>query len=167
MDLIDKLGIDPKLLVAQIVNFVILLLVLTKLVYKPLLKVLDDRKKMIAKSVDDGKKIEERLLALEDDRKKVISDAGREAMMIVEKAKKEAEEGRAKALENAKKEISAVAEKYRAQLQAEKADIFNQLKKEMAALVVASSEKILQREFSKDDQARLESAIKEEIKSVK
>lgn len=167
MDLIDKLGIDLKLLIAQIVNFAILLFILTKLIYKPLLKVLDDRKKMIAKSVDDSKKIEDRLSAIEADRDKVLANAGREAMAIVEKAKKEAEEEHVKIIAAAKKEISTLAERYRAQLKEEKSEIMNEVKKEVAELIVLSSEKILGREFSKDDQSRLESAIKEEIKSVK
>ena len=89
MDLIDKLGIDLKLLIAQIVNFVILLVILTKLIYKPLLKLLDDRKKMIAKTVDDSKRIEDRLAAIEADRDKVLANASKEAMVIVERAKKE------------------------------------------------------------------------------
>lgn len=167
MDLIDKLGIDLKLLIAQIVNFAILLFILTKLIYKPLLKVLDDRKKMIAKSVDDSKKIEDRLSAIEADRDKVLANAGREAMAIVEKAKKESEEEHVKIITAAKKEISTLAERYRAQLKEEKSEMMNEIKKEVAELVVSSSEKILRREFSKDDQAKLESAIKEEIKSVK
>lgn len=167
MDLIDKLGIDLKLLIAQIVNFAILLFILTKLIYKPLLKVLDDRKKMIAKSVDDSKKIEDRLAAIEADKDKVLANAGKEAMVIVEKAKKEAEEEHVKIIAAAKKEISTLAERYRAQLKEEKSEIMNEVKKEVAELVVLSSEKILGREFSPDDQSRLESAIKEEIKSVK
>jgi len=167
MDLIDKLGIDLKLLIAQIVNFVILLVILTKLIYKPLLKVLDDRKKMIAKTVDDSKKIEDRLSAIEADRDKVLANAGNEAMAIVEKAKKESEEEHAKIIVAAKKEISTLAERYRAQLKEEKAELMSEVKKEVAEMIILSSEKILKREFSKDDQSRLESAIKEEIKSVK
>ena len=167
MDLIDKLGIDLKLLIAQIVNFAILLLILTKLIYKPLLKVLDDRKKMIAKSVDDSRKIEDRLAAIEADRDKVLANAGKEAMVIVEKAKKESEEEHLRIIAAAKKEISTLAERYRAQLKEEKAELMNEVKKEVAEMVILSSEKILKREFSKDDQVRLESAIKEEIKSVK
>ncbi|MEK7126473.1 MAG: F0F1 ATP synthase subunit B [Patescibacteria group bacterium] len=167
MDLIDKLGIDLKLLIAQIVNFVILLVILTKLIYKPLLKLLDDRKKMIAKTVDDSKRIEDRLAAIEADRDKVLANASKEAMVIVERAKKESEEDHARIITAAKKEISTLAERYRAQLKEEKAELMSEVKKEVAELVVASSEKILRREFSLDDQVRLESAIKEEIKSVK
>lgn len=167
MDLIDKLGIDLKLLIAQAVNFLILLLILTKLVYKPILKLLDKRKKMIEQNVEDTKKIEERLTKIEEEKEKIISDASKKAMEAIEKAKKEAEEEKQKILMNAKKEISSLAERYRAQLQEEKKQLTQEVKAEVAALIIASSEKILRKEFKKDDQKRLEEAIKDELSSAK
>ncbi|MFA4890923.1 MAG: F0F1 ATP synthase subunit B [Candidatus Gracilibacteria bacterium] len=167
MDLIDKLGIDLKLLIAQAVNFLILLVILTKLVYKPILKLLDKRKKMIEQNVEDTKKIEERLTKIEEEKEKIISDASKKAMEAIEKAKKEAEEEKQKILMNAKKEISSLAERYRAQLQEEKKQLTQEVKAEVAALIIASSEKILRKEFKKDDQKRLEEAIKDELSSAK
>jgi len=163
MDLIDKLGIDLKLLIAQAVNFLILLAILTKLVYRPILKLLDKRKKMIEQNVEDTKKIEERLTKIEEEKEKIISDASKKAMEAIEKAKKEAEEEKQKILMNAKKEISSLAERYRAQLQEEKKQLTQEVKAEVAALIIASSEKILRKEFKKDDQKRLEEAIKDEL----
>lgn len=167
MDLIDKLGIDLKLLIAQIVNFGILLLILTKLVYKPILNLLDKRKKMIEENVENTQKIEERLEKLEEEKERIMAEASVNAMAAVEKAKKEAEEEKQKILTNAKKEISSLAERYRAQLQEEKAQMVQEIKEEIATLIVKSSEKIIRKEFKKEDQARLESAIKDELASTK
>mgnify|MGYP001588456271 CR=1 FL=1 len=61
MELISKLGIDWKLLVAQIVNFFILLFVLYKFAYKPVLEMLEKRSKTIEKGIHDAKASEERL----------------------------------------------------------------------------------------------------------
>jgi F-type H+-transporting ATPase subunit b len=47
----DKLGIDPKLLLAQLVNFTIIMLLLKKFLYKPILDMLEKRKKEIAEGV--------------------------------------------------------------------------------------------------------------------
>ncbi len=167
MELISKLGIDLKLLLAQIVNFLIIFVVLTKLVYKPIIKLLDDRKKMIQKTVDDQKAIEERLTKIEEEKGKIMADATREAMAVVEKSKKEAEEEKQKVLNNAKKEISSLAERYRAQLKDEKAQLVKEIKGEMAVLIVKASEKIIKKEFAKEDQKRLEKAIKDELSSTK
>lgn len=167
MELIDKLGIDLKLLAAQIVNFFILLFVLYKLLYKPILNLLEKRKKMIEKNVLDTKRIEERLTQIESEKKEILSKASGEAMQIIEKAKKESEEAHVKIIENAKKEISQLAERYRTQLRDEKSMMIKELKTEVSDLVIRSSEKILQKEFTKDDQEKLEDAIKSELRSVK
>lgn len=71
----EALGIDFKLLVAQIVNFGLVVLILSKLVYKPIIKLLDDRKKTIEDTIEKSKAIEERLTTLEDKEKSVLSKA--------------------------------------------------------------------------------------------
>lgn len=167
MELISKLGIDLKLLLAQIVNFLILFVVLTKLVYKPVLNLLDKRKKLIEKTVEDQRHIEERLTKIEEEKGKIMADATKEAMAVVEKSKREAEEEKQVVLTNAKKEISSLAERYRAQLKEEKAKLVKEIKGEMATLIVKASEKIIKKEFGKEDQKRLEQAIKDELSSTK
>lgn len=167
MELITKLGIDLKLLLAQIVNFLILFFVLKKLIYKPLLGLMDKRKKMIEQNVEDTKKIEERLTKLEEEKKEILKKASTEAIEIVAEAKKSAEQDHAAAMVKAKEEISALAERYRAGLREEKEALTEEIKADMANLIVESSKKIMQKEFSKDDQKRLEGAINQELKSVK
>ncbi|EKD63711.1 MAG: hypothetical protein ACD_51C00224G0008 [uncultured bacterium] len=167
MELIEKLGIDLKLLLAQVVNFLILLFVLKKLVYKPVLKMLDTRKNMIAKTVEDSKKMEERIEKLEEERKGTLAKASKEAVSIIEKAKKDAESEHQKILEKAKGEISNMMDRCRTQIVAEKNAMMKDIKKEVSALVIMSSQKILQREFSDSDQKRLKDAIAQEVRSLK
>jgi F-type H+-transporting ATPase subunit b len=167
MELITKLGIDPTLLIAQVVNFLVLLFILKALVYKPLLSLFDKRKKMIEKTVEDSQRIEERLVKLEEERKTILSDASKEAMAVVDTAKKEAEKEREEALQKAKKEISTLAERYRDQLATEKVAMIAEIKAEMAELIVRSSQKIIEKEFSDADQQRLVQAVNKELESVK
>ena len=167
MEIVSKLGIDVKLILAQIVNFVIILIVLRKLAYKPILDLLDRRKKMIEKNVDDTRKIEERMVKMEEEKKHVIADAGKKAMEIIEKAKAEAQAEREQATLNAKKEISGLAERYRAQLKAEEAKMLKDVKEEVSSLIVSVCEKILKKDFDKADQKRLVEAIRKEIASSK
>jgi F-type H+-transporting ATPase subunit b len=167
MELIEKLGIDFQLLIAQGINFFILLFILSALVYKPILKLLDKRKKMIEKTVEDSQKLEERMEKLEVDRDKVLSEASEKAMAVIEKAKEEAEAEKQKIIDDAKKEVSALAERYRAQLQEEKGKMIEEVKAEVATLMVRGCEKIVRKEFGKDDQKRLEGAIKDELASTK
>lgn len=163
MEIISTLGIDVKLIIAQVVSFLILFFILKKLVYKPVLGLLEKRRQMIEKGVEDSKKIEERLTALEEEKGKVLSEASDKAMAVIEKARQEGEQERQKALAAAKKEISSLAERYRSQLKSEKDQMSEELKAEMADLIVNSCEKILRKEFNKEDQKRLENAIRHEL----
>lgn len=167
MELIEKLGFDLKLLLAQIVNFFILFFVLKTLLYKPILNVLDKRKKMIEKNVEDTRKIEERLKQLEEEKKEILSKASKEAMAVLDHAKKTATEEHDKILAKAKKEITTLAERYRGQLAAEKTAIIKEAKESLAEMIISGSQKIIQKEFTKDDQKRLNEAISKELKSVK
>jgi F-type H+-transporting ATPase subunit b len=81
----ESLGLDIKLLVAQIVNFAILFFVLKKVLYKPLIKVIDDRNKKIAESLENSQKIETKLAKIEEKEIEIMNRAR-------DKAKKEREE---------------------------------------------------------------------------
>jgi len=81
----ESLGLDIKLLVAQIINFGILFFVLKKLLYKPIIKILDDRKHAIEESLANSKKIAEELEKLEDKKAAVIENIQSQAKKDKEK----------------------------------------------------------------------------------
>ena len=79
-------------LIAQIVNFLILVGILTKFAYKPLMKALEDRQKKIADSIDSAERERQEAQQLKLNYQQQLSDARAEAQAIVEKAEKLAEE---------------------------------------------------------------------------
>lgn len=127
----EKLGLDWKVLMAQIVNFVLLLIILRKFLYGPLVKMLDERNKRIAGALDDSKKIEEKLLNIEKkeiellnlakekakkEREEILEIALKEKEKIIEQAKdaanREVEKGLEK-LQSAQKEaVKVLSDKY-------------------------------------------------------
>ena len=70
MEIFEKLGIDVKLVIAQLVNFFILLYVLKRFAYKPVLKILEDRERKIEKGLKDAQSAEKRLHEMEEAEKK-------------------------------------------------------------------------------------------------
>jgi len=86
-DLFHQLGVDWRLLLSQGVNFLVLLGVLTFFLFKPLLKLLEERKKKIELGLKVGKEAEERLLAIDKMKEEKISEAGKIAFEIIKKAK--------------------------------------------------------------------------------
>lgn len=143
MEILSKLGIDWKLLVAQAVNFAILLALLYKFVYKPLLALLEKREKMIAKSVDDAKAIENRLRDTEKTVEETLTNARKEASRILETAEHTLEERKKSAAEKTKEDIRQIVEQARAMLKNEKKAMIQEAKADIASLVVIATERVL------------------------
>ncbi len=89
MDILNQFGVKPILLAAQVVNFLILLFILKKFMYKPLLKVLETRKQKIADSLKNAEEIEKRLVETNEKMDLMIAKASDEAQKIIEESKKE------------------------------------------------------------------------------
>jgi F-type H+-transporting ATPase subunit b len=148
MEIFAKLGIDWRLLLAQLVNFVILFSALTFLLYKPILGVLERRGKKIADSLKDAEKISEELRSAEDKSRAVLSEARSEAGKIVAAARAETDSARAIAVEKAKAEVAAVIASGRGQLAAERDAMVNEVRAVAAELVATATEKIIGEKMS-------------------
>lgn len=144
MEILSKLGIDWRLLLAQIVNFAILLAVLYRFVYTPLLALLEKREKMIAKSVEDARAIEERLRDTEKGTQEVLASARREATQILEAAEQTAEDRKKAALEKTKEDLRQIVEQTRAMLKSEKETMMQEVTHEIAHIVVQATERVLE-----------------------
>lgn len=158
MDALTSLGIDLKLLIAQIVNFGILLFVLSKFLYKPLVKILDERKDKIAQGLKDSKEAQVKLDEAEAVSRKKISEAVTQANSIIEKAKKEAELEANQILDKAKDKASVIIVKAKDSAKQQEEDIVRSVRLRIATLVGAAFEKITQ---GKADQQSIDRAIEE------
>ena len=148
MELLDKLGINWKLLIAQLINFVILFAILSKFVFAPMSKFLRERADKIAKSLQDAKEIEERMRKTVEERERIVVSARSEAERIIGDATKAGTalhaEAEAKIKATTESMITSakteIAELRRAELTAARAEI--------ADLVVAAAERVLGEEVS-------------------
>lgn len=125
----EALGLDIKLLVAQIINFGILFFVLKKLLYKPIIKLLDDRKKTIEDSISNSKKIEEELGSLEEKKSQVISKVQKEAQKEKEALVALALEEKRNIIDEAKKSSDAIVAKSVKKIQATEDASYENIKK--------------------------------------
>jgi len=89
-ELVHQLGIDWKLLVAQGVNFFVLLVVLTVFVYRPLVRLMEERRKKIEFGLKGAEEAEKRLGEIEEIKTKKIAEADKEAVGIIGSAEKKA-----------------------------------------------------------------------------
>jgi len=159
-ELFTKLGIDWKLLIAQIVNFLVLLFVLWKFAYGPVLAMLEKRQKKIEKGLADadeaGKKLEESA----EKQKEILKNARTEAKDIVEKAREQAEKSKSEIAFEAKAQAEKIIISVKAEIEQEKQKTIAEIKSEIGSLVVAATEKIVDEKMdSEKDKKMIEEAI--------
>ncbi len=162
MDFLKDFGVQPVLLAAQVVNFLILLFILNKLLYKPILKVLSERRQKIEESLRNAQDIEKKLLQTEEDRQNLLAKASEEGQNIVDDAKKQAdlliEDAKVKA------EISAqkILEEAQSKIQIERDNMRWELQKEFSKIVMLIVQKVAGKILDKQSQKQLiEKAVKE------
>jgi F-type H+-transporting ATPase subunit b len=153
MELIEKLGIDGKIILAQIVNFFLLLIVLYKFLYHPLLSVLEKRRKKIAESLKGAEELAEKTAQADLEMEKRILKAKKEAAASREIFQKEAEEERLKTKEQLLRQLEELKEKARKEIAQEKEALVLSAKKEIADLSVMLAGKILKQSISSEGEA--------------
>jgi len=143
MELLTKLGIDWRLLIAQLVNFLILVLILYKFLYKPLLKMLEGRKEKIEKGLRDAEQLGVELEKTKELQVAEIQKAKQEARGIIEEAEKRAEAAGAETKAKTKAEVEKLITVAKNQIVGEKEKMMVEIKNEAAALVLAVAEKVV------------------------
>lgn len=165
MEIVKEFGINPILLLAQIVNFTILLFLLKKFLYKPILKVLEERKTKIAKSLKQAEEIEKRLEQSTMEQEKVLNKARSEANQIVSQSKKEAKELSEKTVEQAKVVVTEMLEKNQERLKLEKEQMMIEVKKDLADLVVKATKIVSSKTLTKEDNDKMVSQALKEVEN--
>lgn len=161
-ELIHNLGIDWRLLVAQIINFLILLFLLYKFLYKPILNLLEKRSRKIQKSLEDAKKIKEELKKTEETRNKKMAEVQAQVQKIIEEANKNTEEVKSKTLDHAHQESEKIIKKTQEDIKREKEKMLAEVKEELADLVIKTSSKVIEKRIDeKTDKELIEKILKE------
>lgn len=148
-------GVQPVLLLAQIVNFLVLLFILKKLLYKPILKVLEERKQTIVQSLKNAEEIEKKLAKTAEEEEKRILKAAKEGEKIIKEAQDMAvlliEEGKIKAETLAEQVLQDA--RNQALLEGEK--IKKEMREHLSGFVMLALEKVTGKVINKEDQKKL------------
>lgn len=160
---LGMLGINLKIFIAQLINFLVVLLVLWKWMYKPLVKLLDQRAERIADSVKKAQEIEEQLSKTKNEQVQILNQAKTEAAQILSQAHTDAEKRKQEMVENAKQEVQRVVSQGKEQLKAEKVAMIRDAKSEIVEIVVAAAEKILKESVDQKKSQKLAQDTVEKI----
>ncbi len=166
MEMFQTLGINWGMLIAQAVNFGVLLAVMTFFLYRPVLRLLDERRERVRQSMEHASKLEKQVEEMEVERKKRLKEWDDQAKDFLADAKKQADTSRKELTDAAKAEVDQLLEKGRKQLEDERRALLSGLQETVTTVSIQLAEKILAREFSDADQKKLLQDLEHDVPSL-
>ncbi len=143
MEALKEFGVQWPLLVASIINFVILLLLLKKFLYAPILKTLDERREMIKKSMENAEFIEKEKKKTEERVKSSLKLANEESLKIINRAHLAAEKSKTDIIDEANQQALKIIERAKEEIGHEKDEATKAIKRESAALISSALRQIV------------------------
>ena len=146
---------DPGLFIWTIVTFLVLLALLAKFAWKPLLQALESREETIRKSLDGAQQARQELERLNQESAQMIAKARLEADAIVARSRTDAERLKEDMRQEARAESATIVKNAERQIQLETGRALEQIRHEAVDLSIAIASKVIGRNLSKDDNERL------------
>ena len=154
---------DPGLFIWTILTFLVLLGLLAKFAWRPLLQALDSRQAAISKSLDDAQQARVELERLQRESTQIIREARVEAEAIVSRSRSDAERLKEEMKQSARSEAATIVQSAERQIELETQRALQQIRHEAVDLSVMIASKLIQRNLSKEDNEKL---IEEALKQV-
>lgn len=152
---LEALGIDWNKLIAQIICFSVLLFVLWRFAYKPVLDILEKRRSKIEESLKNAEKIKNDLARTELERREMLLKANEQALQIIAEAQKTSAAQAEKKLQETTARAEALIKKAEDNIALDREKMMAELKEEIVRLVVEASARATGRILTTEDQNRL------------
>src|SRR4029077_10825210 len=146
---------DPGLFIWTIVTFLVLLALLAKFAWRPLLHALDERQQSIRKSLDDAQQAKQDLERLNAESAQIIARARQDADAIITQSRSGGDRRREEIRQKARGEADLIVKNAERQIQLETSRALEQIRHEAVDLSVMIASKIIQRNLTKEDNERL------------
>lgn len=161
----EKLGIQPFYLIAQIVNFLVLFVILKKYLYQPILKVLDERKNKIKEGLENTERINQEMQKLDEKKAQEIERTKKEAQEIIEEAKKSAQELKMEIANQAQEEAAKIKKQSLLSFEEEKKKMMEEFKTQTAWLILSTTKQVLRQSLDQQKQRELIKSVLEDMKT--
>ncbi len=158
-EILSQLGVNWRLLLSQGVNFFVLLAVLTFFVYRPLLRVMEERQKKIKLGLKGAEETERRLAAIEGERVIILAAADKNALGVISAAESEAKKRAAEISAEAQKKAETTLKEALAVAERRKHEQMAELTLRAGALVRAAIAKTVELDPKAIDEKLVERAV--------
>ncbi|GBD14812.1 ATP synthase subunit b [bacterium HR25] len=149
------LGINLPSLLAQLINFTILLVVLYFLAYKPALRYLDERRRRIQEGLEASEEAKRRLARTEEEVQAQLERARQEGQALVAQAQQVANRIQEEARAQARREAEQLLARARSEIQLERDAAIAELRREFADLTIRAAERVIRQSLDREAHRRL------------
>ncbi|MEX2356434.1 MAG: F0F1 ATP synthase subunit B [Thermaerobacterales bacterium] len=163
MVLAAEIGIDPWDLMWAAINFVVFAAILARVLWRPVIDLLDQRRQEIETNLSHAEKSRAEAQQAQDEYRQRLAQAQREGQDVIEKATRTAEGQREEILRKAQSESEQLLERARNTIAQERDQAISELRREVADLTVFATERLLRRSLEGDDHRRLAEEILMEV----
>lgn len=166
MEFFEAFGVDLPKLIFQIVNFLLLLYLLNRFLFKRVFALIDERQARISKGLEDAEAAARDRELARAERDAALAEARKEAAEMLARANKIADDTRNEILASAKADAEQVTERAREEINAEKERAMAELRAEVADLALAAAGKLVRREMDTETQRSLVEEFLAEVEPV-
>ena len=163
----EGLGINLPLLIAFIVNFLILFGLLSLFLYKPVLKMLDERQAKIKESMDQAEEIRQQTARTEEEIKSQLDSARKEGQQIVAQAEQIGERLKSEAKEEARQEAESLIAKASIEMQRQRDIDLQELRGQFADIAILAAEKVINETLDKEKHRKIINKVLDESNTLK
>lgn len=153
--MIEQLGIDGQKLLFQAINFLLLLFILQRFAYKPLVGMLDERSRRIRSDLDEARKLREEGERDRETYRQQLSRSRDEARSVLEEANNVAARIREQAILDAEQQNAVTLQRARDEIAREKEHAIAELRREVGDLAIRVATQVVGRSLDANDQQRL------------
>ncbi|MBU7007363.1 F0F1 ATP synthase subunit B [Phosphitispora fastidiosa] len=165
--ILESLGFEFPKFLWQVVNFLILLFLLKKFAYKPILDMLDERKKSIEDAINNAETAKNEAEKMRKEYETRLAEAKQDAQEIMAKATKLGEEMKREIVDNAQSEATKAIQKAQEEINREKDQAIAALRDEVAVLAVMAAGQVLGKAISVEDHEKLVKEFVSEVGDLK
>ncbi len=165
-EVLKNIGFDWQVALANFINFMLILFILKRYVFKPTHEIIEKRKNLIQKGIDQSKDAETELLIAKQESENTLKEAHQKANTIIAEAKKKGDDLLARAEEKAEQAAGEALKDAEKKMAQEKKAMEKELFAKTGNLVIQGIQKILRKDFSEKDEADLSARVAEEMKQI-
>lgn len=159
-------GISGGTIIYQLLMFIILLALLRKFAWQPLMNIMKQREEHIANEIDQAEKCRQEAEKLLAEQRELMKQSRQEAQALIENARKFAEEQKEQIVASARAEAERVKETAKQEIEREKEQAMAALREQVASLSVFIASKVIEKELTEQDQRKLIEAYIKDVQEA-